>query len=160
MLKSATNFLVFVTVLVLGVSAGAMLGEQQTLVPFWQELSSSEFYAWYETNAARLKGFFAPLQIAGAVLAVMVVVLCKVQKLPGTVWMAVSLFFAFAVFSTFFLFFKGVNASFVAQDVSPEQLSDVLMQWSNWQWARITFAIAAFGAALHGASQGMLKKSA
>jgi len=138
------------TLLVLGLSAGSMLGEQQTLVPFWKELSTEAFYTWYSSNSLRLKGFFAPMQISGAVLALIVAVTFYIQGRSGKVWMGLSACFALGVLVLFFLFFKETNAGFVARSFSSEQLPLVLEQWSTWQWTRIGFGTVAFIAALMG----------
>ena len=146
-------WLIFLTVVVLGISVGAMLGEQQTLVPFWMEMKPEAFYGWYAKNASRLKGFFAPWQIAGAVLALLSVISCRIQKHPGVLWFGASTVFSFAVLATFFLFFKEMNGSFVAQSIPASKLPDALAQWSTWQCGRITVGFIAFCTALYGLSQ-------
>ncbi len=153
-MKHINFWLVFITVIVLGLSAGAMLGEQQTLVPYWQELSPDAFYIWYEKNASRLKGFFGPLQISGAVLALLAAVSCRIQRHSGTFWLAISAFLGVAVLATFFLFFRETNAGFVAGKMSALELSTTLSKWAVWQWIRIGLGVSAFGAALYGASKG------
>lgn len=138
------------TLSILGISTGAMLGEQQTLVPFWRELSLEAFYTWYAANASRLKGFFAPLQIAGAIMAVITAVFFHLQKRPGRRWMVLSACSALAVLLTFFLFFRKTNAGFVARSFSAEQLPVMLKSWSLWQWGRIGLGSIAFIAAILG----------
>lgn len=151
------NFgLAFVTVVVLGISAGAMLGEQLTLVPYWQAMPAGDFYAWYADNAARLKGFFSPLQITSAVLVLLTAIVCKLYRQPGTLWFGMSTLFGIAVLATFFLYFKEANANFIAATMTANELSAALVEWSSWQWGRIALGVAAFCAALYGIAKGSL----
>lgn len=134
----------------MGVSVGAMLGEQQTLVPFWKTMQPEAFHLWYVENGPRLTSFFSPLQISCVVLAIAAVTVSKIQQHPGTLWLGISLTFSAGVLVTFFLFFKEVNAGFAAQPIPAAELSDLLERWTAWQWARIGLGAFAFCSVLYG----------
>ncbi len=154
MLRRINFWLVFLTVIVSGISVGAMLGEQKTMVPFWMELSPADFYSWYGKNAARLSGFFAPWQIASAVLTLVTAVFFQIQGHRAVRWLWPAALFAIAVLATFFIYFKSANAAFVAGKLTATQLADALSTWSAWQWGRISLGFAAFASALMGAVGG------
>lgn len=153
---SKLNFwIIFLAVAVLGISAGAMIGEQKTLVPFWMELTADEFYVWYTNNAARLSAFFGSWQIGAAVIALIAAFSARLRKYPGTLWLGLSAFFAFAALATFFLYFKAANGNFLTGVMSDAELTTQLATWSNWQWARIALGLSAFLTALYGAAIGL-----
>ncbi len=65
----AVNGVLVAATIALGLSAGALLAEAGVLVPIWRGMSAEEFLAWYPEHAARLVGFYGPLEIAAVVLS-------------------------------------------------------------------------------------------
>ena len=55
----------------LGVAAGAMLAEGAVLVPWWRSMPPEAFLRWYADNARRLLEFYGPLEIVGATLTLL-----------------------------------------------------------------------------------------
>ena len=68
--RQLASLLSILGVLLLGVTAGAMLAEAAILVPYWRSLAPADFFDWYAANASLLVDFYSPLEIASAVVAV------------------------------------------------------------------------------------------
>lgn len=135
----------FVTVIVLGLTAGAMLTEAVILVPFWLSLSPPDFFDWYAKNQAALVNYYSPLEIWSAVLALVSSLLMLVTKQEGKWSMVAATLFSIFVILTFFVFFKDANAAFNARSIPNDKLSLALTTWGNWQWFRVGLGIIAFG---------------
>jgi hypothetical protein len=89
-----------VAVIVLGLSAGAMLTEGVVLVPYWRALPPRDFLDWFGANEPRLFAFYSPLEIGGAVLTMVAAGLCAVRRRPDRGLLAVSGALAVAVLVT------------------------------------------------------------
>ena len=140
-------------VLALGLTAGALLAEGALLVPFWQSLAPEAFLAWYAGNASLLFNFFAPLEIASAVLALAAAVVYRFRRRSGTGLLAVAAALALVILVAFPLYFKDVNASFAAGTIDPAEVPAELARWAKGHWIRTAMAIVAFAAALLGAQK-------
>lgn len=147
-LDSAATTTAFLAVLALGLAAGALLAEGAVLVPFWRSLAPDAFLAWYGDNAALLFNFFAPLEIAAAVLAVAAAALYRVRRRPGGGLLIAAAALALAILIAFPLLFKEVNAGFAAGTVALDRVGEELARWAWWHWLRTATALAAFAAAL------------
>ncbi len=134
----------FITVLVLGVTAGAMLTEAAIIVPFWLSLSPLEFFDWYAKNQATLVNYYSPLEIWSTILTLVTSILMFVTKQEGKWSMVASTVFSIFVILTFFVFFKDANAAFNARSIAYHKLSLAITTWGNWQWFRVGLGMAAF----------------
>ncbi|MEO1076758.1 MAG: hypothetical protein AAFX41_12470 [Bacteroidota bacterium] len=141
-----TDWLSLLALLVLGLSAGAMLAESAILVPYWQTLAADQFFNWYASNAELLVGFYSPLQIASAVLALVATVLSALDRRPPRLWV-LSTVLSLSVLALFFVYFKDANAGFANRSVAPQDLPGALQTWGAWQWARVALGTAAFATA-------------
>ena len=138
------------TVGVLGVYAGAMLTEGFVLVPYWRSLPPEAFFTWYATNDARLFGYFGPLTIAMAALALATAVVAMRERSPGR-WLAVLVAaLALVAVAMFPLYFQHVNASFAAGTVPESDLPGELARWDHWHRLRVVLSVVALGLALLG----------
>jgi hypothetical protein len=142
------SWLSFLGVLLLGVTAGAMLAEAAILVPYWQSLEPADFFDWYGANASLLVDFYSPLEIASAVAALACAALYSVQSRPGARlwWVAAAL--SLVVIATFFVYFKDANAAFSNRTVAADALPAALASWGMWQWGRVAVGFAAFAASV------------
>ena len=145
---SLTQSVALLAVVGLGLSAGALLTEGAVLVPFWQSLDPEEFLHWYQRNAALLLRFFAPLEIAPALLAVLATVSFFYDGRPGSGMSALSSLLALGVLLAFPLYFRAANASFADATIGLERVTTELRRWAAWHWARTFVAMAAFVAGL------------
>ena len=66
MSRQLASFVSVLAVLLLGVTAGAMLAEAAILVPYWRSLAPADFFDWYAAHASLLVDFYSPLEIASA----------------------------------------------------------------------------------------------
>lgn len=143
-----------ITVVALGISAGALITEGEVLVPYWQSLPPSDFLSWYHDNAGLLFNFFGPAEIVAAVLALTSALMFAVKRLQGSSWLIVAAAFAIAVLLAFPLYFKDVNASFAAGTIAVKDVAVELERWATWHWSRTVLALAAFVAAVLGVQPG------
>lgn len=135
-------------VLVLGVTAGAMLAEAAILVPYWKSLASGDFFEWYAANASLLVDFYSPIEIASVLLALLCAVLYSAQSRPGARLWWVAAVLSILVIATFFLYFKDANAGFSNRSIADDDLSAALATWGTWQWGRVGIGCAAFAASV------------
>ncbi|WP_036042141.1 DUF1772 domain-containing protein [Leptospira alstonii] len=134
----------FITVLVLGLTAGAMLTEAVIIVPFWLSLSPTEFFDWYAKNQAALVNYYSPLEIWSTILTVVTSILLLITKQEGKWSMVASTVLSIIVIATFFIFFKDANANFNTRSIANDKLTLAITTWGNWQWLRVGLGIAAF----------------
>lgn len=136
------------TVVLLGVTAGAMLTEAAILVPYWQSVTPEVFFDWYGGNAPRLVDFYSPLEVGSAVAALACAILASSTSRPGarSWWLATVL--SLLVIATFFIYFQDVNAAFAERAIAADALSDTLRTWGQWQWGRVALGLGAFAASI------------
>lgn len=132
----------------LGLSAGAMLTEAVVLVGYWRSLPPPEFLSWFGANEPRLVLFYGPLQIVSTVLAVVAALLAVLAGRGGSALIVVAAVLAIAVLGLYPLYFRAVNARFVAAGIEAGAVPAALAQWALWQWARTGIGGAAFVLAL------------
>jgi len=123
-----------------------MLNEAVVLVGFWRSLPAAEFLDWYAANAGRLSGYYGPLQVAGAVLAIAAAAVHRRRAGGGLRILAAVL--AVVPLGMFFVYFKDVNASFAAGTMALDRVPAALAGWSFWQWVRTAIGTGAFVSAL------------
>ncbi len=142
------------SVAALALFAGAMLTEGCILVPFWRSLSPAEFFAWYAANDERLFGFFAPLTVAAALIAIATAVLSFWRSEAGRWPTGLAAVILVAVVAMFPLYFQRVNVSFAAGSIAAQDLPAELALWARWHWLRTGLSFVALGAALIAARRG------
>ncbi|GBF40628.1 DUF1772 domain-containing protein [Leptospira johnsonii] len=143
-MRILTKITGFITVLVLGLTAGAMLTEAVIIVPFWLSLSPTEFFDWYAKHQAALVNYYSPLEIWSTILTVVTSILLLIAKQEGRLSMVASTVLSILVIMTFFIFFKDANAGFNTRSIANEKLTSAITTWGNWQWLRVGLGIAAF----------------
>ncbi len=146
--RQLVSFLSILGVLVLGVTAGAMLAEAAILVPYWRSLAPADFFDWYAANASLLVDFYSPLEIASVLVALVCAVLYSAQSRPGARLWWVAALLSILVIATFFVYFKDANADFANRAIAEDSLPAALVTWSTWQWGRVGVGCAAFAASV------------
>lgn len=132
----------------LGAFVGAMLTEGCVLVPYWRALPPREFFAWYAANDRRLVGFFGPITVTTALLAIAAAVVSCWQG-DASRWPALlAAGLTVVVVAMFPLHFRKVNAAFAAASIAVEDVPAALARWAAWHWVRTVLALVALGAAL------------
>jgi hypothetical protein len=146
--RQLASFVSMLGVLLLGVTAGAMLAEAAILVPYWRSLAPADFFDWYAANASLLVDFYSPLEIASAVVALVCAVLYSAQSRPGARLWWVAAILSILVIATFFVYFKDANAGFSNRAITEDALPAALVTWGTWQWGRVGVGCAAFAASV------------
>ena len=146
--RQLASLLSILGVLLLGVTAGAMLAEAAILVPYWQSLAPVDFFDWYAANASLLVDFYSPLEIGSAVAALACAILYSAQSRPGARLWRVAAILSLLVIATFFVYFKDANAGFANRAITEDSLPAALATWATWQWGRVGVGCAAFAASV------------
>jgi hypothetical protein len=118
------------------------------LVPYWRALPAPDFLAWFRENEPRLVAFYGPLQVATALVAVAAAAVCRRRRRGGSGLLGTAALLAVGVLGLYPLYFRDVNASFVAGTVAPDAVGAELGRWSAWQRLRIGLGVGAFVVAL------------
>jgi Domain of unknown function (DUF1772) len=141
---NATNLIAFVTVVILGLSAGAMLTESVVFVQFWQTLSPTDFLKWFAEHEPLLGKFSGSLQTLSAVLILITTVLFWVKGNRGKYFTTVSSLLVIAVILIFFAYFQQANQNIVTASVPLDDVKAQLSNWAFYQWIRTFLGIGAF----------------
>jgi hypothetical protein len=131
------------TVVSLGLSAGALLAEACVLVPFWRAERPDVFLGWYKQHATVLLRFFGPLEAASGLLVLGSTALAGLGLLSSWALFSASAALTIGVLASFPLYFKAANASFAAGSIPAGKVGAELKRWATWHWVRTTLAIAA-----------------
>jgi hypothetical protein len=140
--------LVVLTVVVLGVTAGAMLAEAVILVPFWQSIEAPAFLAWYKLNAVRLLRFFGPLGVGALLVPGLATTAVWFHEADGLVLLGAATALSLFVLISFPLYFCNVNTSFEQGTIDPDDVPEELGRWGRWHWVRTIAATLAFCASV------------
>jgi hypothetical protein len=146
--RQLASLLSIIGVLVLGVTAGAMLAEAAILVPYWRSLAPADFFDWYAANTSLLVDFYSPLEVASVLVALVCAVLYSAQSRPGAGLWWVATILSILVIATFFMYFKEANAGFSNRAIADDHLPAALASWGTWQWGRVGVGCAAFAASV------------
>lgn len=138
----------FLSVVALGLYAGAMLTEGLVLVPYWRTLPAEDFLRWYAANDRRLIGFFGPLTSVTVLLAVAAALASLWEGHPGRWPALIAALLPAVTVAMFFLYFRRANGSFAAATIHVDDVAAELARWSAWHWLRIGLSAAAFAAGL------------
>jgi len=143
-----SRWIAAIAVIVLGISAGAMLAEGAVLVPYWRSLPAGDFLRWFADNEPRLVAFYGPLEMAAAALTLVAAAVYAARGRPGTGLLAVSVLLVAGVLALYPIYFRDVNARFVAGTIDAAGVTAELARWSSWQWVRVSMGIGALVAAV------------
>ncbi|MBI5503678.1 MAG: DUF1772 domain-containing protein [Deltaproteobacteria bacterium] len=144
MMQSLATGASFLAVVLLGITAGALLAEASVLVPFWRSQPPRSFLDWYREHAALLLWFFGPLEVATTVVVIIAALLAWSSGAGGAYLSIAAALLALAVLASFPLYFQRANASFEAGTIAIERVAPELRRWALWHWARTLIATASF----------------
>lgn len=131
------RFLLFFLVVIFSIFIGSQITEGILLVPYWQSLSSEEFYKYYSEFGSIIGRFYTLLTIIAAIIPIVIVVYCKINKFNAVKFALVSSFLALLFVSSFYIYFKGANELFYQAVLSDAELKKELITWSYWHWSRV-----------------------
>ena len=132
----------------LALFAGGMLTEACVLVPYWRSLKPEQFLAYYADNGRRLHGFFSPLTIIAALLALAAAVASWPAGGFVAMLTATAAVILLMVVGAFFVYFKQVNISFSQGSLPPGEVGPELARWAAWHWWRTALSFVALAAAI------------
>jgi hypothetical protein len=136
-----------VSVVFLGLLAGAMLLVGVVLVPFWRALPPAEFRAWFAANAFRIGAVMFPLGGGAALAAVATVILGRRE--PSRAWLVVAATGALGVLTVTALVNEPANERFAVPSALGDHETQVLLgRWAMFHWVRLGFGLAGFYAAV------------
>ncbi|MDP5106928.1 MAG: hypothetical protein NWQ31_12250 [Polaribacter sp.] len=131
------QFLLFFLVAIFAIFIGSQITEGVLLVPYWQSLSASDFYVYYNQFGKIIGQYFTVLTIISALIPVFVAVYCMFVNYKALKFALISTFFAILFITSFYVYFKGVNELFFAAAFNETELKNELIIWSYWHWGRI-----------------------
>lgn len=142
--EKVTDLIAFISVIILGLSAGSMLTEAVVFVQFWQAMSPENFLKWFSENDSLLTKFFGSIQTISAVLILITTVLFWLKGTRAKFYSLISTILIIAVLLTFFFYFKEANHNFSTFAVPLSDVKAQLSDWSFWQWIRTALGLSAF----------------
>jgi hypothetical protein len=140
--------LVVLTVVVLGIAAGALLAEAVILVPFWQSIEPPAFLAWYKLNSARLLRFFGPLEVGALLVPSLATAAAWFHEAHGLLFLGAATTLSLFVLASFPLYFRDAKANFEQGTIDPDDVAQELHRWGRWHWGRTIVATLAFCASV------------
>ncbi len=138
------EILVVLTVVVLGIAAGALIAEAFILVPMWRSMEASAFLAWYELNAERLLRFFGSLEVAALLVPGLATATSWFQETSGLAYLGLATGLSILVLVSFPIYFRDANASFAQGTIDLDDVPDELRRWALWHRGRTLIALLAF----------------
>jgi hypothetical protein len=130
-------FLHYLLIAVFSIFIGSQITEGVLLVPYWQSLSSVDFYAYYDEFGPSIGKFYTVLTVIAAFIPIVLSVYCKLTNSNALKFSLISSFFAIVFVSSFYIYFKETNELFYQAAFSDVGLKNELVTWSYWHWGRI-----------------------
>lgn len=143
-----TSTLMILTCLTSGLLAGGMLVIGVAFVSFWQNLSPSEFQAWFASYSHLIGRLMIPLGAGSVATSVAALGACWTGPARRRRWLLIAAVSAIGVMGSYPIFFAAVNESLVRGGLPDSAVRALLDRWAAWHWVRTGFGIAGFFAAL------------
>jgi len=131
------SFLSFVLLAVFAIFVGSQITEGVLLVPYWQSLSTLEFYSYYSKFGPSIAKFYTFLTILAALIPISIAIYCKLKSKEALKNALISSFFAILFIASFYIYFKGANDLFYQATLNDTELKNELLTWSHWHWSRV-----------------------
>jgi len=132
------SFLRYVLIAFFAIFLGSQITEGALLVPYWQSLSTENFYSYYNSFGHTIGKFYTVLTIIAAFIPLGVLIYCFLKKSKGLFSALFSTFFAVLFIASFYIYFKGTNSLFFESALSEIELQQELITWSYWHWSRVS----------------------
>jgi len=136
------QFLLYFSLAFFSIFIGSHITDGLLLVPFWQSLSSTDFYAYYNEFGPSIGQFYTVLTIISALIPITLSFYCRFIDSKAFKFALISSFFALLFVSSFYIYFKGTNELFYHATLSDMELKNELITWSYWHWGRIILEFA------------------
>lgn len=133
------KFLSYFSIVVFSIFIGSQITEGVLLVPYWQSLSSADFYYYYNQFGSSIDSFYRVLTITAALIPIGLSIYCWFTKSNALIFALCSALFAILFVSFFFLYFKDTNQMFYQAAFSDTELEREFVLFSYWHWGRVVF---------------------
>ncbi|MGB1207095.1 MAG: hypothetical protein ACPG5B_15725 [Chitinophagales bacterium] len=131
------HFFYYSSIVIFSIFIGSQITEGVLLVPYWQSLSSTNFYSYYNEFGPSIGRFYTVLTIIAALVPLFLSIYCKKTNSNAFKLALSSSFFAILFVSSFYIYFKGTNELFYQAAFSDIELKNELVIWSYWHWGRV-----------------------
>lgn len=131
------NQLDYYLIALFSIFLGSQITEAMLLVPYWQSLSSSEFYSYYQEFGPGINRFYTVLTITALLIPIALSGYYYRFKCPGLSLSLTAAFFAILFVACFYIYFKGTNALFYQSAFNDADLKNELITWGIWHWGRV-----------------------
>ena len=135
------QFLLTLLIAVFAIFIGSQITEGVLLVPYWQSLSASDFYAYYSKFGPSIGSFYTFLTIIAALIPIVFSFYLKIIKSIAFKYSLISSVFAILFVSSFYVYFKETNELFYMASFNNVELKKELIVWSYWHWSRVFLEI-------------------
>lgn len=125
------------SIVIFSIFIGSQITEGILLVPYWQSLSSADFYTYYNKFGPSIGQFYTILTIVAASIPIILSIYCRRINSNAFKFALISSFFAILFISSFYIYFKSANELFYQAAFSDIELKEELVTWSYWHWGRI-----------------------
>ncbi len=127
----------YLSIAIFSIFIGSQITEGVLLVPYWQSLSSTDFYSYYNEFGPSIGKFYTILTILAALIPICLSIYCKLVNSNALKFALTSSFFAILFIASFYIYFKGANELFYQAAFNDLELKKELVTWSYWHWGRI-----------------------
>jgi len=135
------QFFLYSSIVLFSIFIGSQITEGILLLPYWQSLSSTDFYLYYNQFGPAINQFYTILTIIAALIPISLSIYCKLINSNAFKLALSSTFFAILFIACFYLYFKDANESFYQAAFSDIELKNELVTWNYWHWSRILLEI-------------------
>ena len=142
------DILLKLTIILLGISSGAMLLIGIGIAPYWSALEPSHFMQLFADSSPYMGKLMVPLGIGTAVVTLALTFVAYQQDRRNIKWLFAAAAMAILSALSFPLYFKETNALIQSMTLAHEQVPEILVTWQFWHWARIVTSMLALIAAL------------
>jgi len=131
------EFSLYFSIVFFAIFIGSQITEGVLLVPYWQYLSSTDFYAYYNKFGPSIIKFYTILTVIAVLIPISLSVYCKLINSNALKYSLISSFFTILFISSVYIYFNEANESFYQAAFSDIELKNELIIWSYWHWGRI-----------------------
>ncbi|WP_456461586.1 hypothetical protein [Reichenbachiella sp.] len=131
------NQLNYNLIAVFSIFAGSQITEGVLLVPYWQSMSSSEFYSYYQEFGPAINRFYTVLTIVALLIPIALAIYYYSIRSAGFKYALISCALAILFVSCFYIYFNGTNQAFYQSAFNEVDLKNELVTWASWHWGRV-----------------------
>lgn len=122
---------------IFAIFVGSQITEGALLVPYWQSLSPTAFYDYYNEFGPSIGQFYTVLTIIAALIPIIIAVYSKIIMSKAFKFAVISSILAMLCIVAFYVYFKGTNQLFYDAALAQQELSREIVIWKYWHWGRV-----------------------